>query len=187
MGQKEYCYILLVGFLLTCLVGWVNLRSHILASQLPTHRVIVSEIWAWASFLWKWWCWVRLVHLWYGHRLISMAGAGVRTDPETRGHPCVHTAFVSVHISQTRSISFYRVTIVSFVAPISLDIRNTLLTRQCLWIRKCLCNESLRSLFRLGSHRTLFHVISRISSQPLFWLTTCAFPPPSPFSLQGNL
>lgn len=68
-------------------------------------------------------------------------------------HPCVHTAFISVHNSQTRSVSFNRVTIILFVAPVDLDIRNTLLTRHWHWIRKCLRNESLRSLFRLGSHK----------------------------------
>lgn len=70
------------------------------------------------------WCISDMVHM-----LICAAEGWLHADPATQNHPCVHIAFISVHNSQTHSISFNRVTIILFVAPIDLDIINTLLTR----------------------------------------------------------
>lgn len=72
------------------------------------------------------------------HMLICMAEGWVHADPATRNHPHVHIAFISVHNSQTHSISFNSVAIL-FVASVYLDIINRLLTTHWLWIGECPC------------------------------------------------
>lgn len=102
MGQEEYCYVLLLGFMSICLVGWVAICPWIFASPLPIHGAIISGTWPWTSFLWKSLCWVWLVHLWYG-AYADMRGWRVATcRPSNSESPlCPYCLYFCAQFSNT--------------------------------------------------------------------------------------